>query len=72
MSAPHPNLPDPPADDDSEYHPDAVALRDRMAARGVTIRIPKRKSTWELPEPIEVEGDLSASEIIIRWRHAPP
>lgn len=71
MSTPDPQLPTEP-DDDSEYDPYDIALRDHMAARGVTIRIPKRVSSWVPPEPIEVEGDLSASEIIIRWRHAPP
>lgn len=61
----------PNQSDDSEYAPDLVALRDRLAAKGVRIRIPKKGVKWELPEPIEVEGE-TASEILIRWRHAPP
>jgi organic radical activating enzyme len=53
------------------YAQDLIELRDRMAADGVRIRIPRLDSKWELPEPIEVEGE-TASEILIRWRHAPP
>lgn len=54
-----------------EYAQDLIELRDRMAADGVHIRIPRADAKWELPEPIEVEGE-TASEILIRWRHAPP
>lgn len=73
LMSPHP-LPTPHPDDgdDAQYHPEDVALRDRLAARGIRIRIPLRDSTWTPPDPIRVEGDLSASEILIRWRHAPP
>jgi hypothetical protein len=65
-------IPHPEDGDDSLYYPEDVALRDRAAARGIRIRIPLRDSNWTPPEPIQVEGDLSASEILIRWRHAPP
>lgn len=60
----------PPAE--PEYAPDLVALRDRLAEDGVTLTIPRLGSgaKWELPEPIEVDGE-NASDIIIRWRHEP-
>ena len=58
----------PPEPEHDQYW---VDLRDRLAADGVRIRIPRRGATWDLPEPIEVEGE-TASEILIRWRHAPP
>ena len=54
-----------------EYAPDLIELRDRLAEDGVRIRIPRLGAKWDLPEPIEVEGE-TASEILIRWRHAPP
>lgn len=54
-----------------EYAQDLIELRDRLAADGVRIQIPRLNAKWELPEPIEVEGE-TASEILIRWRHAPP
>ena len=74
MHTPDPawDLPTPPAGDDPEFHPADIVLRDRLAARGITLRIPRGDDTWELPEPIEVAGGLSASEILIRWRHATP
>ena len=54
-----------------EYEQYWVDLRDRLAEDGVRIRIPRLGAKWDLPEPIEVEGE-TASEILIRWRHAPP
>ena len=54
-----------------EYAQDLIALRDRLAADGIHIQIPRLDAKWDLPEPIEVEGE-TASEILIRWRHAPP
>ncbi len=63
---PDPNLPQEP-----EYAQYWIDLRDRMAADGVHLQIPRLNARWELPEPIEVEGE-TASEILIRWRHAPP
>jgi hypothetical protein len=75
MSTPLANQPPPeqPADnpDEPEYAQDLIELRDRMAADGVHIRIPRRGAKVPLPEPIVVEGE-TASEILIRWRHAPP
>lgn len=59
----------PPAE--PEYAQDLIELRDRMAADGIHIRIPRKGAKVPLPEPIEVEGE-TASEILIRWRHAPP
>lgn len=64
-----PPLEDKP--DEPEYAQDLIELRDRLAAEGVHIQIPRLGAKWELPEPIEVEGE-TASEILIRWRHAPP
>jgi hypothetical protein len=54
-----------------EYAQDLIELRDRMAADGIHIQIPRIGAKVKLPEPIEVEGE-TASEILIRWRHAPP
>jgi len=65
-------LPSPPrnASAEPEYAPDLVALRDRLAADGVTLLIPRLGAKCNLPEPIEVDGE-NASDIIIRWRHEP-
>jgi hypothetical protein len=75
MSTPQTNPlpPEPPDDarDEPEYAQDLIDLRDRMAADGVHIRIPRKGARVPLPEPIELEGE-TASEILIRWRHAPP
>ena len=75
MSTPPTNQPSPEQPDgkpdEPEYHESWVDLRDRLAAKGVHIQIPRIGAQWELPEPIEVEGE-TASEILIRWRHAPP
>jgi hypothetical protein len=65
-----PKLPPAPARaEEPQYAPDLVALRDRMAEDGIHIRIPRIGAKWDLPEPIEVDGE-TASEILIRWRHA--
>lgn len=71
MSEPKPKLPDTrtDTDDSAEYEPDLVRLRDRLAEDGIMIQIPRRGAKLNLPPPIEVEGE-TASEIIIRWRHA--
>ncbi|HEX8672599.1 MAG TPA: hypothetical protein VF710_11965 [Longimicrobium sp.] len=75
MSARHPDQ--NPADQpqipsaEPEYAQDLIELRDRMAADGIHIQIPRIGAKVKLPEPIEVEGE-TASEILIRWRHAPP
>lgn len=71
MSTPNPNIPNPPKDPEGEpeYDPYWVELRDRLAEDGVTLRIPRKGAKLNLPEPIEVEGE-TASEILIRWRHA--
>jgi hypothetical protein len=61
----------PQASGEPEYAQDLIELRERMAADGIHIRIPRLGAKWKLPEPIEVEGE-TASEILIRWRHAPP
>jgi hypothetical protein len=61
----------PEALPEPEYAQDLIELRDRMAADGVHIQIPRLGAKLNLPEPIEVEGE-TASEILIRWRHAPP
>jgi hypothetical protein len=68
---PPPEPPDAKPDDEPEYAQDLIELRDRLAADGVHIRIPRKGAKVPLPEPIEVEGE-TASEILIRWRHAPP
>jgi hypothetical protein len=65
------STPNPDPNEEPEYEQYWIELRDRMAADGVHIQIPRRNARWELPEPIEVEGE-TASEILIRWRHAPP
>lgn len=57
--------------DEPQYAPDLIELRDRLAEDGVTIQIPRIGARWELPEQIVPEGE-TASEILIRWRHAPP
>jgi hypothetical protein len=62
---------DPDVPEEPEYAQDLIELRDRLAADGVTIRIPRLGVKWDLPEPIVPEGE-TASEILIRWRHAPP
>lgn len=67
MSKPNPNDPDPIGA--PEYDPYWVELRDRLAQNGVTIRIPRKGAKLDLPEPIQPEGE-TASEILIRWRHA--
>ncbi|HEY0152192.1 MAG TPA: hypothetical protein VGB92_09355 [Longimicrobium sp.] len=75
MSTPRsdPNPADQPqiASAEPEYAQDLIELRDRMAADGIHIRIPRKGARVPLPEPIVVEGE-TASEILIRWRHAPP
>ncbi|HEX8211403.1 MAG TPA: hypothetical protein VF584_14620 [Longimicrobium sp.] len=74
MNTPFTNQPPPePSDgkpDQPEYAQDLIELRDRMAADGVHIQIPRIGAKVKLPEPIEVEGE-TASQILIRWRHAP-
>lgn len=71
MSRPNPNLPDPSSapEDGAEYDQHWVELRDRLAKDGITLHIPRKGAKFNLPEPIEVEGE-TASEILIRWRHA--
>ena len=75
MSTPLTNQPPPEQPngkpDEPEYAQDLIELRDRMAADGVHIQIPRLGAKWELPEPLVVEGE-TASEILIRWRHASP
>ncbi len=61
----------PEASPEPEYAQDLIELRDRLAAKGIHIRIPRLDAKLDLPEPLVVEGE-SASEILIRWRHAPP
>ena len=74
MSTQEPNDPSPATTHsqppEPEYAPDLIRLRDRLAARGVRIRIPRIGAKLNLSEPIEVEGE-TASEILIRWRHEP-
>jgi hypothetical protein len=67
MSTAPPDDPNPP---EPEYAPDLIRLRDRLAADGVEIQIPRIGARLKLPEPVEVDGE-TASEIIIRWRHEP-
>jgi hypothetical protein len=62
---------DPKTPPEPEYAQDLIELRDRLAAKGIHIRIPRLGAKLDLPEPLVVEGE-SASEILIRWRHAPP
>ncbi|MBD0319735.1 MAG: hypothetical protein ICV87_05340 [Gemmatimonadetes bacterium] len=64
--AEQPELPPEP-----EYAQDLIDLRDRLAADGVHIQIPRLGAKMNLPEPIVPDGE-TASEILIRWRHAPP
>ncbi|CAA9314353.1 MAG: hypothetical protein AVDCRST_MAG68-1467 [uncultured Gemmatimonadetes bacterium] len=61
---------DPDVREEPEYAQDLIELRDRLAADGVTIRIPRLDVKWDLPEQIVPEGE-TASEILIRWRHCP-
>ncbi len=72
MSIPLPdqNQPEQPQNQpaEPEYAQDLIELRDRLAADGVHIQIPRIVAKVPLPEPIEVEGE-TASEILIRWRH---
>ena len=60
----------PPRPAEPEYAPDLIRLRDRLAADGIHIRIPRIGARVDLSDPIEVDGE-TASEILIRWRHEP-
>ena len=53
----------------SHADPDLLDLQRRAAAQGLNIRLPTAGPDWELPEPVEVEGEL-ASEALIRLRRA--
>lgn len=56
--------------DDEDLPPDLVALRRRLAAHGVSVRLPRPGAVWVEPEPIELPEGVSLSDIIVRLRHA--
>jgi hypothetical protein len=42
-------------------------FRDRMAERGITVRLPKLDGTYKLPRPMKIKGE-SLSDTVIRMR----
>lgn len=49
--------------------PELLAMRRRLAKQGVHLQLPTAGPDWQLPDMIEVDGELP-SEAMIRLRRA--
>lgn len=49
-----------------DYPPDLLELKRRLAARGVSVRLPKPGAVWIEAEPLELPPGVSLSDIVIR------
>lgn len=55
----------------SIHAPDLIAFQRRAAEQGWMVRLPAHEPDWELPEPVELDGE-SLGDMVVRLRRAEP